>query len=134
MIFASTKPLTALILNELSAVRKLLDFIVCPKAIRSELINIKHSLFFLKKYIQFLKESNRTSFNDKLKKEIFYQYYSSKFLKYTLVMHPIGRHLDTFADNYSSLENRVFFHLISTKMVVLVFVIQVFLLVVVDQD
>ena len=40
-------------------------------------------------------------------KSMFCQYYSSKVVNYTLVLHPIGRHHDIFADGQPSLENRV---------------------------
>ena len=39
----------------------------------------------------------------------FYQFYSSKFNNYTMVLHPVGRHYDVFADSKPALENRVCF-------------------------
>ena len=42
-------------------------------------------------------------------KKLFYKFYSANFLNYTLVLHPVGRHLDTFAEGKPSLENRACF-------------------------
>ena len=40
---------------------------------------------------------------------MFYQFYATNYLNFTLVMHPVGRHLDEFSDRKPSLENKVFF-------------------------
>ena len=56
--------------------------------------------------LSFIKKHPRTFYQQKI---LFYQFYSANFLNYTLVMHPVGRHLDFFADNKPSLENRICF-------------------------
>ena len=52
------------------------------------------------------KEENVPEFT---KKNLFYKYYMTKFINFTLVLHPVGRHYDTFLNNKSSYENRVCF-------------------------
>ena len=39
----------------------------------------------------------------------FYLFYSANYIKFTLVEHSVGRHLDIFAEDRPSLENRVCF-------------------------
>ena len=65
---------------------------------------MERSKKFLESYV-----SSEKHIDENMKRLLYYQYYSSKFLNYTLVMHPVGRHHDFFADNKPSLENRVCF-------------------------
>ena len=39
----------------------------------------------------------------------FYRFLSSTYLHFTLVTHPVGGHIDVFADRLPSLENRIIF-------------------------
>jgi len=43
------------------------------------------------------------------RKKAFYSYYTMQFCNNTLVLHPVGFHLDRFAGNRLSLENKVCF-------------------------
>ena len=38
---------------------------------------------------------------------MFYQFYVLHFLNFTLVIHAVGRHLDSFSEGKPSLENRI---------------------------
>ena len=42
-------------------------------------------------------------------KIMFYQLYESTYLNFTLVQHPVGRHLDVFSDSKLTLDNRALF-------------------------
>ena len=107
--FASTKPLAGLIMYELFNRKKSLHPTVksvSSVACQEELRNLEYVRFFLS---QFVHKHSGKDISEEDKLSLFYDYYSSKFLNYTLVMHPVGRHYDSFVDKKSSLENRVCF-------------------------
>ena len=107
MDFASTKPLAANILIALQESLKhkanIPNVNVCPVAVDEEIKNMKATRSFV---LSFIKNHPRTFYQQKI---LFYRFYSANFLNYTLVMHPVGRHHDVFADNKPSLENRICF-------------------------
>ena len=104
-LFASTKPIATLILEQVTGTNGLLNS-VSKIACEKEICHIKSTRRFLMNYVKYQKLNHM-----KLSRhfDIFYEYYSSKYLNYTIVMHPVGRHHDVFADNLPSLENRVCF-------------------------
>ena len=103
--FASTKAIAALLLCELTKDPDIMKYPVCPTAVASELQHIEHT----RHYIKTLTAEKHGVLKGTEIETLFYQYYSSKFLNYTLVMHPVGRHIDVFADGLPSLENRMCF-------------------------
>jgi len=105
--FVSTKGLAAAIVVAIGNT----DISICPIAVKEELQNVA----FARKFIeQFSLDKNLAS---QQKLSLFYAFYSENYLSYTLVQHPVGRHLDTFANGKPSLENRVCsrFYCIKTK-------------------
>ena len=115
MKFASTKPLAALILKELPAVIQHDDvpqIVLNPKAIAEELENIRAVRALTRSFIL---RHNQSNPSDKIvagsAREMceFYKIYSYNFLMFTLVLHAVGLHKDTFADGEISLENRCCF-------------------------
>lgn len=90
-IFSSLKPLCASILKLLT-----LDRYVAPIAIKRELSKMS--------YLQNYLEKQQIPMNDRMK--VFYEQYNTRFNKYTLVVHPVGRHHDVFAGGIPSIENR----------------------------
>jgi len=99
--FAATKPMAALLCQKLTRDLRLSITSISPVAISHELENISKTRFYFFGIQETMNESQK-----KLK---FFEYYSTHFLNYTLVMHPVGRHYDVFANNLPSLENRVCF-------------------------
>ena len=113
--FISTKPLAAAILTEIqSTIGKHPDLPklkICTIAVKQELQNAQTARRFVK---TFVKNYNSTKTSKQWYKRheeslLFYTFYAIHFLNFTLVMHPVGGHLDTFADDEPSLENRVCF-------------------------
>ena len=101
--FASTKPLTALIIQKIQEQNLFPIKYISPLSCKNEIENINNTKYCMNAYFQkFPHHRNR-------QKCIFYEYYSSKFLNYTLVCHQVGRHYDVFADKLPSMENRVVF-------------------------
>ena len=116
--FISTKPTAAMICKEICEDMIIPIKSISPLACKNELENLSAAKTVIQKLL------NDTTFSKSSKvpiKTLFYQYYSSKCINYTLVMHPVGRHYDVFADDCSSLENRVCFELqnVRTKLSVL---------------
>ena len=103
--FASTKPITAMLCQDIIIQGGLPITNISPIAINHELENVIKTR---NHYYDLLDTKNR-SMTEHQKMYMFYQYYSTHFLKYTLVMHPVGRHFDVFAGKLPSLENRVCF-------------------------
>ena len=102
--FASTKPIAAQICQQIENISGVPIKKISTTACSSEMENMKRSKSFLASYL-----SQNVNIDENMKRLLYYQYYSSKFLNYTLVMHPVGRYHDWFADNKPSLENRVCF-------------------------
>jgi hypothetical protein len=97
--FVSTKGLAAAIVVAIGNT----DISICPIAVKEELQNVA----FTRKFIEQFSLDKNLSPQQKL--GLFYAFYSENYLSYTLVQHPVGRHLDTFANGKPSLENRVCF-------------------------
>ena len=110
LLFTETKPTATTIIHMLFRELNGLHIPVrnvCPEACMAEMRNIELTRDFIR-YNKNYKQIKHP--NEKIDNYfIFYEYYSSKFLNYTLVMHPVGRHYDVFADNKPSLENRICF-------------------------
>ena len=103
--FASTKPLAALICAEIEKICNLPVKKISPRSCDMERINISKAKILLHDYVT----KSTIKLSGSMKKILYYQYYSSKFLNYTLVCHQVGRHYDVFSDRIPSLENRVCF-------------------------
>jgi hypothetical protein len=97
--FVSTKGLAAAIVVAIGNT----DISICPIAVKEELQNVA----FARKFIEQFSLDKILASQQKL--SLFYAFYSENYLSYTLVQHPVGRHLDTFANGKPSLENRVCF-------------------------
>ena len=117
--FLSTKPTAASICKEICKDDTIPISEISPLACENELENQNITRQFMKRYISNQKRLG-ISANCNVR-ELFYHFYSSKFNNYTLVMHPVGRHYDVFADKCASLENRVCFKIdgLRTKLPVL---------------
>jgi hypothetical protein len=119
--FISIKPITALIINALQD-RMLkkpgFNVQITPQAVRAELLNIAET----RQVIQCSHSGNGDELPLDLEKAptqlmkknpflAFYTVYNRDHVKFTLVCHPVGLHLDTFADKMPSLENKVCFEI-----------------------
>ena len=107
--FVSTKPMCALIIRQIEITNDIAIDKVSHQACNTELQQINDCKSFLKQYQQTTNYKNYA--NVRGSKAIFYQFYSSKFNNYTMVLHPVGRHYDVFSDSKPSLENRVCFRI-----------------------
>ena len=104
-MFVSTKPIAALLCQKITKEPTIPVTMIAQSACSSELQHIEATRNFM---IEFRKSNDYTNLiESRTQIELFYEYYASKFLNFTLVMHPVGRHYDVFADNTCSLENRV---------------------------
>ena len=116
--FISTKPISALIIVQLQKkLYKTRDFKVkiTPHAVSEELRNIAETSAIVsahntKSELPLDLESAPKGFKGS-DTDLFYVLYNRDYIKYTLVMHPVGLHRDTFADGTPSLENKVCFKL-----------------------
>ena len=106
-LFVSSKPIAALILNQLEQDDSINMNNICPMACKIELQNVCNTKKFLKGYLK--SPHFRRIAEEKNVQTIFYQYYATKYVNYTMVSHPVERHYDVFADGKPSLENRVCF-------------------------
>lgn len=113
--FCRTKPLAAIIMKgieeQLKKRNDLPDLYIISEACDEELQNMEAARFFIQKEF----EKNLPKLPPKMVeghlRNIFWIFYSENFLNFTLVMHPVGLHLDIFANNDDpSLENRVCFY------------------------
>ena len=91
--FIMAKPLAALILS------KITRFSICPEAVEIELSCIQGALTHV----------NALSALNLRRSDEFYQHYSDMYVHFTLIRHPVGRHLDVFSKGKPSLENRICF-------------------------
>ena len=107
--YISTKPTAALICNELCNDVNLPIKSISEVACKNELNYLLTTKRLMKSYLIRNKEDKDYDHNSF--KSRFYEFYSAKFINYTLVLHPTGRHHDVFADNIASLENRVCFQI-----------------------
>jgi hypothetical protein len=104
--FIATKPLSAQIIVKLENSSTLLCGLdsICPNAVSNEL-----------KHIQVAQDYIRTHLRDKSHRKLgFYSFYETECAKYTLVCHPVGRHLDVYRKSGArgaTLENRICFSL-----------------------
>jgi hypothetical protein len=107
--FTGAKALAASLVKGVEAAVKgkpnMLQLSICPIACDEELWQARTAREFLLNFLQ----HSKTSYTEFQKKQLYYQFYSANFVNFTLVMHPVGRHLDVFADEKPSLENRVCF-------------------------
>lgn len=113
--FIATKPLAAAIFTEIESMignyPNLPQLKICTIAVKHELQNAEIARHFVKTFIK--KYNRRKASKERYKRHehslLFYRFYAIHFLNFTLVMHPVGGHLDVFADKQPSLENRVCF-------------------------
>ena len=109
--FVSTKPYAALLMLEVQKylATQGINVSINPVAVQGELLNIDAARYHIKK----VKDDHIKQTGKCLHREprdlLFYQWYCRHFLMFTLVMHAVGAHIDVFADNVPSLENRVCF-------------------------
>ena len=106
-LFVSTKPIAALILFQLEQDHSINMKNICPVACAIELQNVCNTKEFVKGFMK--SEAYKRFHFGKSVQTIFYEFYATKYVNYTMVMHPVGRHYDVFADGKPSLENRVCF-------------------------
>ena len=110
--FASTKALAAIIVTELESTPGIPfpNLRICPIAVEEELANATASRAFLKAFIKEDTAPKEQKPPDKrIIKLMFYQFYALHFLNFTLIMHAVGGHLDSFSEGKPSLENRICF-------------------------
>jgi hypothetical protein len=107
--FLATKAYTASLIKAVeTAVKGQCDITqvsICPIACEKELWQASATRDFLMHFLQ----HSTVSYTEFQKKQLYYQFYAANYVTFTLVMHPVGRHLDVFADGKPSLENRVCF-------------------------
>lgn len=99
--FIATKPLSAQIISKIEDSSMLLCGLdsICPDAVANELQHIQIAQKYIQAHCQ--DESRR--------KLLFFSFYASECTHFTLVCHPVGRHVDVFKNNEASLENRICF-------------------------
>jgi hypothetical protein len=102
--------------------KKDFSFLITPQAVDAELKNIEetrmvtnHSSSVRKKSALPLDMAEAPKGLTGSQMHRYYSLYNRDFIKYTLVMHPVGFHRDTFADGYPSLENKMCFELINSR-------------------
>ena len=117
-MFISTKPLTAAIVV---AIKERLGILVTPQAVNAELKNMEETRLVLESMKDEscplpldLNAPTDLKKSYQLKEDGYYSVYNQNFIKYTLVLHPVGFHRDTFADGIPSLENKVGFKIITS--------------------
>ena len=105
--FASTKPLAASILHALRQHNTPMQCCIkiCPVAVAEEMKNVAAARDFMIQYLR----AHKITIDKSAIKLMFYQFYATNFLNFTLIMHAVGRHLDFFSESKPSLENRVCF-------------------------
>ena len=91
--FNRVKVVAAIILSQIKR------FKICPLAVKKELPYIAKCRAHV----------NSLSILESQRYCEFYRYYSDEFATWTLVRHPVGRHLDVFKGEKASLENRICF-------------------------
>ena len=105
--FIMTKPLSAAIIKEIEDQEDgnflPAQFRVCPAAVSMEQCNANEARNHTERFYP-----DKSKHFPERKRE-YYGFYSEEFNKFTLVSHPVGQHLDVFADNKPSLENRLCF-------------------------
>jgi hypothetical protein len=110
--FVATKPLEAAIMIEVEKLALSNNFPskdICCDAVMEELANAQCARAFLTNYVRDLESVLHIKVSHEDCKTYFYQFYATNYVNFTLVMHPVGRHMDVFADKQPSLENRVCF-------------------------
>ena len=123
--FISIKPITALIIDSLQVqIMKKDAFKVCitPQAVRAELMNIAVT--------QQVMLYSQTGNKDKLPLDLekcddgllatspflaFYTVYNRDHVKFTMVCHAVGLHLDSFSQKLPSLENKTCFEILNCR-------------------
>ena len=119
--FISIKPISALIISTIQPIllkKENFKFLITPQAVSEETRNIAETTDIISAF----KSGTELPLDlDPVPKgfrgnsfKMFYDIYNKNFIKYTIVMHPVGLHRDTFADGTPSLENKVCFKLLST--------------------
>ena len=91
--FLMVKPLAADIISRLNRLK------ICPYAVQQELSFASKAPAYVNGLPGFVNHCNAA----------FYVFYSSNFIKCTLVRYPVGMHHDVFASGKPSLENRACF-------------------------
>ena len=107
--YISTKPTVALFCDELCEDVNIPIKTISEVACVNEINYLLTAKIFMKKYV--IKNKEIHGYDHNCFKSEFYEFYSAKFINYTLVLHPAGRHHDVFADNLASLENRFCFQI-----------------------
>ena len=113
--FCRTKPLAALIMKgieeHLEKREDLPTLSIISEACDEEIKNMEAARFFIKKEFERLLHKVPQRILEGWLRTEFWIFYSENFLNFTLVMHPVGLHLDIFANaDDPSLENRVCFY------------------------
>lgn len=119
--FVSTKPFTALLIDWIQPRIKHkpgFRIQIAPQAVESELMKITDTECLLsctRAGISHNLSDNKRTVPDAImkmnRKAAFYSVYSQYHVKYTLICHPVGFHLDYFANNLPSIENKVCFEI-----------------------
>jgi hypothetical protein len=101
--FIATKPLSAQIIVKLKNSCTLLCGLdsICPEAVSNELKHIQVAQDYIRTHLQ---EGSQ-------RKLVFSSFYRAECTNYTLVCHPVGRHLDVYKKSGpgATLENRICF-------------------------
>ena len=74
---------------------------ICPVAVAEEMKNVVAARDFMIQYLR----AQKITIDKSAIKLMFYQFYATNFLNFTLIMHAVGRHLDMFSGGKPSLEN-----------------------------
>ena len=94
--FIMTKPLAAMILTQ---VQVLVGLKICSGAVKKELLSSDLTRAHIHEHSKSPTDWKRD----------FYIFYSEMFVKFTLVCHPVGLHLDVLSDKLPLLENIICF-------------------------
>ena len=110
--FVSTKGYAALIVREVEQylrVHHCINIRICPDAVDGEISNVEAARCYLQDCINIHHKTQRHPIHPFKLEKMYYQWYNEMFLNFTLILHPVGAHKDTFGGGDPSLENRVAF-------------------------
>lgn len=123
--FISIKPISALIIesikSRLTECHDFGDVSITPQAVAAELMNIAETQGVLECHMSGSMETLPLDLK-KVSKQmkgsrwlLFYSIYNRDHVKFTLVLHPVGFHLDSFAQKCASLENKFCVEMLSVR-------------------
>ncbi len=119
--FMKARPLTALLIEWIQprvTNKEGFGVQITPHAVAAELLHLKETLTHLSDSIAGIpldltpsRQRVPSDLREMSRKHAFFFLYCRNHVRYTLVCHPVGFHLDYFAENVPKLENKVCFKL-----------------------